>query len=129
MQTFLITMNIVLSLGVFMSIYLALNTYETKFWALGSAKYGVNFKYLLFWGLVNTAFFSFLLVISGFALLKSPEFVFRYFGALCSLVMSVILITSGYQAFTQAYNFESNLDLFCNGGFPHFGGIALTYVN
>ena len=129
MQTFLILLNIILSLGVLMSLYLAIGAYETLFWAVGSAKYGVNFRHLLFWGLLNTALFSALLVGSGFALLKSPELVFRYFGALTSLTMSVILIMSGYQAFTQAYNFESNLELFCQGGFPQFGGIAQTYVD
>ena len=80
------------------------------------------------WSLMTIAIVAFLLCYSTYKLLMDPQALFRYFGAGISFFQFVLLISIGLSGLIQSIGIDSDIDIFCRGGFPKMGVIGKNYV-
>lgn len=117
-RTLLIILSTIMVLDSGLAFYLCYRVSYSNFWAITETAFSFDVAGWLWSGLFTTGMLGCLLFVSSVALIRNPEALFRYFGALASLSVAIVLLGLGSGSVTQALAFDENLKVFCDGGFP-----------
>ena len=110
------------------AFWLAYFVSNSLFWAINEDVFDFDFQAVTWASLVTCGLGTFSLILSGNALLKSPEWFFRLYSALFSGVPAAGMIFLAYGAGSQTYYLERDTDIFCEGGFSRMNKIADSYI-
>lgn len=100
------------------AFYLAHRVLVSLFWSVSINQFSFDLETFVFWCLISSGILSILLGWSGLAIIQSADTFLRYFGAFGSLISCLLLLASGTSIMNHALSLTSDVDLYCNGGFP-----------
>ena len=127
-RTLFIIISVMCFLDAGLALYLATEVNTSLFWKIGADYFNFNLKNGIFLLLVLSGVSSAVLLISGVALVRNPEALFRWVGTILSFFQFLVLITLGASQTLQTIVFKKELREYCSGNIVDMSMVAKSFI-